>query len=73
MAADRTSESTVTDAAPHQGPKALSWWRPGNLLLALLRRLLYLVVRARVTPDDIGTLGIDPAKPLCYVLQDRHL
>ncbi len=73
MAADRTSESTVTDAAPHQGPQALSWWRPGNLLLALLRRLLYLVVRARVTPDDIGTLGIDPAKPLCYVLQDRHL
>jgi len=73
MAADRDSESTVTDAATHQGPQVRSWWRPGNLLLALLRRLLYLVVRTRVTPDDVGTLGIDPAKPVCYVLQDRHL
>ena len=47
--------------------------RLGNLLLALLRRLLYLVVRTRVTPEQAAALGIDPQQPLCYVLQDRHL
>ena len=46
---------------------------PRNLLLALLRWLLYRIVRTRVTPEDAGALGIDPRKPLCYVLQDRHL
>ena len=73
MAAERTSESPVTDAAPRRVPHSPSSWRPGNLLLALLRRLLYLVVRTRVTPEDVAALGIDPTKPLCYVLQDRHL
>jgi len=47
--------------------------RPGNLLLALLRRLLYLIVRTRVTPEQVAALHVDPQKPLCYVLQDRHL
>ena len=47
--------------------------RLGNFFLALLRRLLYLVVRARVTPEQIAALRIDPQQPLCYVLQDRHL
>ncbi len=47
--------------------------RPGNLLLALLRRLLYLIVRTRVTPDEAAALHVDPRTPLCYVLQDRHL
>jgi glycerol-3-phosphate O-acyltransferase len=46
---------------------------PGNLLLALLRRLLYLIVRTRVTPEDAAALHIDPHLPLSYVLQDRHL
>ena len=47
--------------------------RPGNLFLAVLRRLLYLVVRTRVTPETAAALGIDPQRHLCYVLQDRHL
>jgi glycerol-3-phosphate O-acyltransferase len=46
---------------------------PGNILLALLRRLLYLTVRTRVTPEDAAVLHIDPHAPLSYVLQDRHL
>ncbi len=48
-------------------------FRPGNLLLALLRRLLYLVIRTRVTPETADALRIDPAVPLAYVLEDRHL
>jgi glycerol-3-phosphate O-acyltransferase len=47
--------------------------RPGNLLLALLRHLLYQMIRTRVAPERAGTLGVDPGKPLCYVLEDRHL
>ena len=47
--------------------------RPGNILVALLRRLLYLVIRTQVSPDRVDVLGIDPAKPVCYVLEDRHL
>ena len=47
--------------------------RPGNLFLALLRRLLYLVIRTRVTPEQRAASGIDLGKPVCYVLEDRHL
>jgi glycerol-3-phosphate O-acyltransferase len=47
--------------------------RPGNILVALLRRLLYLVIRTQVTPERPEALGIDPRKPVCYVLEDRHL
>ena len=46
---------------------------PGNLVFALLRRLLYLIVRTHVTPEEAAALRIDPQRPLCYVLQDRHL
>jgi len=46
---------------------------PGNILLALLRRLLYLIVRTRVTPEQVASLRVDWQRPLCYVLQDRHL
>ena len=56
---------------PLARPRGLT--RLGNFFLALLRRLLYLVVRARVTPEQIATLRLDPQLPLCYVLQDRHL
>jgi len=48
-------------------------FRPGNLLLALLGRLLYLVIRTRVTPERAEALGVDPGQPVCYVLEDRHL
>jgi glycerol-3-phosphate O-acyltransferase len=44
-----------------------------GLFLGLLRRLLYVWVRTRVTPESIETLGLDPALPVCYVLEDRHL
>ena len=46
--------------------------RLGNLFLAGLRRLLYVVVRTHVTPA-YAELAIDRERPLCYVLQDRLL
>ncbi len=36
----------------------------------LARRLLYAWVRTTVFAE--GAAGIDPARPVCYVLQDRH-
>ncbi|WP_291993272.1 glycerol-3-phosphate 1-O-acyltransferase PlsB [Candidatus Accumulibacter sp. ACC003] len=39
----------------------------------LARRLLYLWVRTAVFPENPAELGLDPNKPVCYVLQDRHL
>jgi glycerol-3-phosphate O-acyltransferase len=38
----------------------------------LLRRLLYLVVRPRLTPAD-GAPALDFSRPVCYVLHDRRL
>jgi glycerol-3-phosphate O-acyltransferase len=46
---------------------------PGSVLLAVLRRLLYLVVRTQVTPEEAAAIGVDLRRPICYVLQDRHL
>jgi glycerol-3-phosphate O-acyltransferase len=46
--------------------------RSRNPFLLLLRRLLYLVVRTQVTPEYRVDLGLD-ARPVCYVLEDRHL
>jgi glycerol-3-phosphate O-acyltransferase len=42
-------------------------------LIPLARRLLYLWVRTSVFPDNLQELGLNPTKPVCYVLQDRHL
>ncbi|MQY51881.1 glycerol-3-phosphate 1-O-acyltransferase PlsB [Rhodocyclus gracilis] len=39
----------------------------------VMRRMLRLWVRADVFPDDPASLGIDPEKPVCYVLQDGRL
>jgi glycerol-3-phosphate O-acyltransferase len=47
--------------------------RPGKILVALLRRLLYRVIRTQVSPERADALGIDRGKPICYVLEDRHL
>jgi len=58
---------------PRPISRARSSLHPGNILLALLRRLLYLIVRTRVTPEQVALLRVDPQEPLCYVLQDRHL
>jgi len=46
---------------------------PGNLILTLLRRLIYLWVRSRVLGADREQLGLDPEKPVCYVLQYSSL
>jgi glycerol-3-phosphate O-acyltransferase len=48
-------------------------FRPGKLVVALLRRLLYLAIRTQVSPERPDALGIDPRNPVCYVLEDRHL
>lgn len=40
---------------------------------SLARRLLRPWVRARVLPAQTAELGLDPAKPVCYVLQSRRL
>ncbi len=63
----------MTDPPPRPIARPRSLVRLGNLFLAVLRRLLYLVVRTRVTPETAAALGIDPQRHLCYVLQDRHL
>lgn len=41
-------------------------------ILPLARRLLRAAVRTRVFPQDVGELGLDPALPVCYVLQHRR-
>jgi len=63
----------MTPSPPGPHPRPRGSLRPGNLFLAALRRLLYLVVRTQVTPEDAAALDVDAQKPLCYVLQDRHL
>ena len=45
--------------------KISSWFVP------LARRVLYSWVRTTVFTE--GAAGIDPARPVCYVLHDRHL
>jgi glycerol-3-phosphate O-acyltransferase len=42
-------------------------------LLSLLRRLLYAWVRTQVFPQAPAELGLDPSRPVCYVLHGRHL
>lgn len=41
--------------------------------LPLARRVLYFWVRTTVFPARLEELGLDPAKPVCYVLQHHHL
>ena len=45
----------------------------GNLLLTLLRKLLYLWVRTDVIGASREALELDPSKPVCYVLQYSSL
>ncbi|MEW5968240.1 MAG: hypothetical protein AB1720_14820, partial [Pseudomonadota bacterium] len=37
----------------------------------LARRLLHLWVRLRIYPDT--SVGVDPARPVCYVLRENWL
>jgi glycerol-3-phosphate O-acyltransferase len=41
--------------------------------LPLARRVLYFWVRTTVFPEHPKELGLDPGKPVCYVLQHHHL
>ncbi len=41
--------------------------------LPLARRVLYFWLRTTVFPEHPQELGLDPSKPVCYVLQDHHL
>jgi len=63
----------MTDSPPRPNSRTRGPLHPASILLALLRHLLYLIVRTRVTPEQAARLRIDPHRPLCYVLQDRHL
>ncbi len=42
-----------------------------NLFLLLARKLLYVFVRTTILPENLKDLGLDPDKPVCYVLQTR--
>jgi glycerol-3-phosphate O-acyltransferase len=70
---EENRESKMTDPVPGPNVPMRRRLRPGNVFAALLRRLLYRVVRTQVTPERAEELGIDLQRPICYVLQDRHL
>lgn len=65
--------SPSSDSPPPRKVRSRARLRPWDIFLALLRRLLYLVIRTRVAPEQPAALGIDPGNPVCYVLEDRHL
>jgi len=44
-----------------------------SLILTFLRKILFLWVRTDVSGNDLEALGIDPDKPVCYVLQYASL
>jgi glycerol-3-phosphate O-acyltransferase len=46
-----------------------NWFSSFFLLVA--RKLLYILVRTTVHPEDLKQLNLDPNKPICYVLQTR--
>lgn len=51
----------------------LRWLGLDSIFRAISRRLMYLWVRTQVLPNDLTLLGINPDKPICYVLQNRLL
>jgi glycerol-3-phosphate O-acyltransferase len=67
-------------AVDRPGPATGKLFRPTMLSipdisgwsLTLARRLLYAWVRTQVLPAS-GDTAIDPARPVCYVIQDRRL
>lgn len=44
-----------------------------RLIRLVIRKIMMLWVRTQVLPHDWRGLGIDPSKPICYVLQSRLL
>lgn len=49
------------------------WLGLDRLYFLLLRLILNWCTRATTLPDDLGSLGIDPGKPLVFVLQDTSV
>ena len=44
-----------------------------SLILTLFRKILFLWVRTDVSGNSVEALGVDPGKPVCYVLQYSSL
>ncbi len=44
-----------------------------SVFLRLARRLILLWVRLRLFPESPDSLGLDPTRPVCYVLQENWL
>ena len=44
-----------------------------SLILSLFRKILFLWVRTDVSGNTLEALGLDPDKPVCYVLQYSSL
>lgn len=42
-----------------------------SIFYVMLRRLLQLWVKTTVLPENLSALGIDPNKPICYVMETR--
>ncbi len=57
---------------PNTLPRA-DWSWPVRLTMPLWRRLIRFLVRARPVPQPLSELGIDPAKPVLYVLEAHGL
>lgn len=51
----------------------LRWLGIERLLLLITRKLIGLWVKVQVLPANLSSLGIDPNKPVCYVLPNRML
>ena len=49
------------------------WLGLDLLFIWLVRKLLLLMVRTQVQPDDPANLNLDPDKPVCYVLKNESL
>ena len=59
----------MSNLAPSIGPVA----RIYRVWLSLLRRILHWWVRSTVVPEDLSELGIDPERPVFYVLDTYAL
>lgn len=46
---------------------------PTGWLSKVASKVLYTWIRTRVQPENITELPLDPAKPVCYVLEDKRL
>ena len=65
-----------TQAAPShedRGVRMRGFFSVPGWVLPFVRRVLYFWVRTTVFPERLEDLGLDPGKPVCYVLQHRHL